>query len=83
MGTIRKTLTFTDQQNQWIKSKISQGEFTNESEYVRHLVRQDQEQQAKIKDLKAAIAKGKESGTSELQIPEIMRAVETRLKSDG
>lgn len=31
MGTIRKTLTFTDQQDKWNEAQIKAGEFTNES----------------------------------------------------
>jgi antitoxin ParD1/3/4 len=43
MGTVRKTITFTEQQDQWIKAKIAAGQFTNDSEYIRDLVRRDQE----------------------------------------
>jgi antitoxin ParD1/3/4 len=42
MATIRKTITFTQQQDNWIKAQIEAGEFTNDSEYLRNLVRQDQ-----------------------------------------
>ena len=42
MGTVRKTITFTDQQDKWIKAQITAGEFTNDSEYLRYLVRNDQ-----------------------------------------
>ena len=44
MGVKRKTITVTDQQDQWIKERISAGEFTNESEYIRDLIRRDQSQ---------------------------------------
>ena len=33
MGTMRKTITVTEQQDQWIKAQIKAGEFTNDSEY--------------------------------------------------
>lgn len=42
MSTIRKTITFTEKQDKWIKSRITNGEFTNDSEYLRDLVRRDQ-----------------------------------------
>ena len=47
MGTVRKTITFTEQQDQWIKAKIAGGQFTNDSEYIRDLVRRDQEKTPK------------------------------------
>jgi antitoxin ParD1/3/4 len=83
MGTIRKTITFTDQQDKWIKAQITAGEFTNDSEYLRHLVRQDQSKNAKFSTLKSAIAMGLESGISERAIPDIMKVVEDRMKADG
>ncbi len=83
MSTIRKTLTFTDQQDKWIKAQIEAGGFTNESEYVRHLIRQDQAKNTKFLELREAIQKGIDSGISERTLPEIMKEVEARLKADG
>ena len=42
MGTTRKTITVTDQQDEWIKAQIEGGDFTNDSEYIRDLIRRDQ-----------------------------------------
>jgi antitoxin ParD1/3/4 len=83
MATVRKTITFTDQQDKWIKAQITAGEFTNDSEYLRHLVRQDQSKSTKFLNLKSAIVKGLESGISENTIPDIMKKVEDRMKADG
>jgi antitoxin ParD1/3/4 len=83
MATIRKTLTFTDQQDKWIKAQIEAGEFTNESEYVRYLIRQDQAKNTKFLELREAIQKGIDSGVSERTLPEIMKEVEARMKADG
>ncbi len=83
MSTVRKTITITDQQDKWIKGQISAGEFTNDSEYVRHLIRLDQSKSNKLSNLKAAIAKGLESGISDSTIPDIMKKVEDRMKADG
>jgi len=83
MGTVRKTVTFTDQQDKWIKAQIAAGEFTNDSEYLRYLVRNDQSKNAKFLTLKAAIQKGLDSGISESTIPDIMKEVEDRMREDG
>ena len=45
MATIRKTITLSDTQDAWIKRQIAEGGFTNDSEYIRDLVRRDQEGQ--------------------------------------
>ncbi|WP_394335245.1 type II toxin-antitoxin system ParD family antitoxin [Algoriphagus antarcticus] len=75
-------MTFTEQQDKWIKAQIEAGEFTNESEYVRHLIRSDQARNSKFVQLKAAIQAGIDSGVSERTIPEIMKEVEERMKAD-
>lgn len=83
MGTVRKTVTFTDQQEKWIKAQITTGEFTNDSEYLRSLVREDQSKNAKFLALKTAIQKGIDSGISEHTIPELMKTVQDQMKKDG
>ena len=65
MGTTRKTITITDQQANWIKSQIAAGAFTNDSEYVRDLIRRDQASQADIEAIRAALIKGEESGLAQ------------------
>ena len=83
MGTVRKTITLTPQQDQWIKARIAGGGFTNDSEYIRDLIRRDQEQSAKYRTLEAAIREGLESGVSDRTVPDIMKDVEARLRADG
>lgn len=83
MGTVRKTITLTAKQDKWVKAQIDRGDFTNDSEYIRDLVRRDQEQNAKIRALKIAIREGIESGESGKSIEQIMDEVEARLKADG
>ena len=41
MSTVRKTITLTDQQDRWIKAQIIAGHYTNDSEYIRDLIRRD------------------------------------------
>ena len=83
MATIRKTVTFTEQQDNWIKAQIEAGEFTNDSEYLRDLVRRDQAKNAKFSALKAAITEGMNSGLSDKTVPDIMKEVEERMRADG
>ena len=83
MTTVRKTITVTDQQDRWIKARIAGGGFTNDSEYIRDLIRRDQEQSAGYRALEAAIREGLESGVSDKTVPDIMEDVEARLRADG
>lgn len=83
MATIRKTVTFTQQQDKWIKAQIEAGEYTNDSEYLRNLVRQDQARNAKFISFKSKLIDGLESGVGTKSLPEIMSEVEARMREDG
>jgi antitoxin ParD1/3/4 len=63
MGTTRKTITVTDQQDEWIKAQIEAGGFTNDSEYVRDLIRRDQARSAEMEAIRAELIKGEVSGS--------------------
>jgi len=62
MATIRKTITLTDQQDAWIKAQIDGGRYTNDSEYIRDLIRREQERSAEIEAIRQALIEGEESG---------------------
>ena len=83
MGNIRKTITLTDQQDQWVKARAAAGDFADDREYILELIRRDQEQYKKLQTLKAAIQEGLDSGASDKTIPTIMEEVEARLRNDG
>ena len=69
--TVRKTITITDTQERWIQSRIEAGDFTNESEYIRDLVRHDQDRNAARAALQSAIDEGLASGVSDKSVSDI------------
>ena len=83
MGTLRKTVTLTDQQERWIRVRLAAGDFTSGSEYIRELIRRDQDENIKLQALKTAIQEGLDSGVSDKTVPQIMEEVEARLRADG
>jgi len=62
MATVRKTITLTDKQDSWIKAQIDAGHYTNDSEYIRDLIRREQERSAEIEAVRAALIEGEASG---------------------
>lgn len=62
MATVRKTITLTDQQDQWVKAQIEAGRFTNDSEYIRDLIRREQERSSEVDSIRAALIEGENSG---------------------
>ncbi|PCI34653.1 MAG: type II toxin-antitoxin system ParD family antitoxin [Flavobacteriaceae bacterium] len=71
MGIVRKSISFTEQQDTYIRSLIEKGFYTNDSEYVRDIVRKDQESRRNIIDLQDALLEGLESGVSSETIDSI------------
>jgi antitoxin ParD1/3/4 len=78
MATVRKTITLSESQDAWIKSQIARGAFTNDSEYIRDLVKRDQSQQDRLATLRQAIAEGLDSGASDKSLDDIWNAAEAR-----
>ncbi|MCW5723565.1 MAG: type II toxin-antitoxin system ParD family antitoxin [Maricaulaceae bacterium] len=52
---IRKTLSLPDDMGEWIAGRIASGRYNNDSEYVRDLIRRDQDEQRKAERLQAAL----------------------------
>ncbi|WP_415036213.1 type II toxin-antitoxin system ParD family antitoxin [Azonexus sp.] len=62
MGTVRKTITLTDQQDNWIKAHINAGHYTNDSECIRDLIRREQERSLEMEAIRTALIEGEASG---------------------
>lgn len=62
MGTVRKTITLTEQQDNWVKAQIEAGHYTNDSEYIRDLIRREQERSNEIEAIRNALIEGETSG---------------------
>ena len=83
MAAIRKTITLTEQQGEWVKTRIAAGDFTNDSEYFRDLIRRDQARNAQLDALRAALIEGEQSGISPRSADDILQSARERLKADG
>ncbi|MEG8224056.1 type II toxin-antitoxin system ParD family antitoxin [Sphingobium sp. AR-3-1] len=62
MGTVRKTITLTEKQNAWIASQIDAGQYTNDSEAIRDLIRREQERSFEVEAIRQALIEGEQSG---------------------
>ena len=78
MSTIRKTITLTDSQNDWIKAQIESGSYTNDSEVLRDLIRKAQQENTEIEAIRAALIEGEKSGISTRSAEDIRTAVKAR-----
>lgn len=65
MATVRKTITLTEQQDAWISSRIAAGDYTNDSEAIRDLIRKEQERSFETETIRQALIEGERSGEPE------------------
>jgi antitoxin ParD1/3/4 len=66
MTTVRKTITLTDQQDHWVKAQIEAGHYTNDSEYIRDLIRREQERMGQLEAIRTALIEGENSGAAQV-----------------
>lgn len=55
----------------WVISQTETGRYSNASDYVRDLIRRDQERHEKIAEMQRLVTEGRESGVSEHSMSEI------------
>ncbi|SMO60379.1 antitoxin ParD1/3/4 [Thalassovita litoralis] len=63
MATMNVSLP--DQMKDWVETRLENASFSNTSDYVRHLIRRDQEREQAIAELQSAVNKGLESGPAQ------------------
>lgn len=62
----------------WVEDRVKSGRYANISDYVRDLIRRDQEQR---EALVRALIEGEQSGTSERTVRAIAAAAKSKLKN--
>lgn len=65
MGTVSKTIILTEKQDDWIQDQIIAGRYADDSEYIRDLIRREQERSAETEAIRAELVDGEESGEPE------------------
>ncbi|WP_425102493.1 type II toxin-antitoxin system ParD family antitoxin [Tropicibacter sp. S64] len=63
MATMNVSLP--DPMKDWVETRLKDASFSNTSDYVRHLIRCDQERQQAITELQTEVDKGLASGIAE------------------
>jgi len=58
-------ISLPEQMKAWVEAQTLDGRYANSSDYVRDLIRRDQERQRAIAELQAAVDEGLASGVAE------------------
>ena len=59
---IRQSISFTEPNENWLKSQIESNEYSSKSELVNDLIRQARKQQAQVNWIKAKLERAEKSG---------------------
>lgn len=68
-------ISLPDAMKQWVEKKASGDRYTNSSDYVRDLIRKDQDRFSKIATFQEMVTEGLESGMSERTVGDIWNEV--------
>lgn len=79
MATMNVSLP--DQMKDWVEQQSLDGRYSNASDYVRDLIRRDQDRAAKIAQMQALVTEGLQSGVSDLSMTEIREKARRKLKA--
>jgi antitoxin ParD1/3/4 len=77
MATMNVSLP--DPMKDWVEAQAQTGRYSNASDYVRDLIRRDQERADKLHELQKLIAEGIESGISNRSMSDILKAARAQV----
>ena len=81
--TIRKSISFSEQHDEWMKARLASGQYQSESEIIRDLIRHAQKEEDEIERIRDALRAGEESGVGKATPEDIRQRVQKRLRDDG
>jgi antitoxin ParD1/3/4 len=73
-------ISIPDPMKDWVQAQVETGVYANSSDYVRDLIRKDQENRNK-QAIQKAITEGLESGMSDKSFDEIIDAAKRKLQT--
>ena len=71
-------ISLPKQMKNWVKLRVDYGQYTNGSDYIRDLIRHDQNIQNNYQFLTQALIEGENSGISDKSIDEIWLALKNK-----
>ena len=78
MGMVKKSITVTSAQADWLQEQVTQGHYASDSEVIREALREKQQRTAELEAIRAALDEGEASGRSERTLADIREAVLAR-----
>lgn len=87
MAMVKKSITVTDQQDNWIKTQVEMGHYGNESEILRELIRErqlsEQDTSREIELIRSKLIQAEASGFTDQSPAEILQEIKNGLGRDA
>ena len=81
MSTASMNISLPQSLKDKVEEAISSGHFSNSSDYIRHLIRQDLARIEEEQELKSLLKAGLKSGVSEKSITEVFSDLRSHIKA--
>ena len=83
MAMVKKSITVTEQQAEWMRSQMQTGNYGTDSELIREALREKQAREAEIETIQAKLRTAEKSGFIDKGRDEILSSFKDRLRSSG
>ncbi|NQY63969.1 MAG: type II toxin-antitoxin system ParD family antitoxin [Alteromonadaceae bacterium] len=83
MAMVKKSITVTNKQAQWIQAQLATGNYASDSEVLRELIRKEQMRTTEIDIIRQELIKAEQSGFTERSTDDIINAVVARKRANG
>ena len=81
MATMNVSLP--DQMRDWVDAQAKSGRYGNASDYIRDLIRHDQEREAKIAHMQMLVDEARASGVSDRTVDEVIASARAKARANG
>jgi antitoxin ParD1/3/4 len=76
-------VSLPDQMREWVDARAKSGRYGNASDYIRDLIRHDQEREAKIVNMQMLVDEARASGLSERTVEDVISAARAKARGNG
>jgi antitoxin ParD1/3/4 len=76
-------ISLPDQMKEWVEAQVATGRYANVSDYVRDVLRREQEQEQAVADFLSLVDEGLDSGISDLTLDDIWRNAQSQATKIG
>jgi antitoxin ParD1/3/4 len=83
MAMVKKTYSITETLNQYVGLRIKSGEYATDSEYVRELIRRDQQENKEISYIRSKLIKAESGGFTNQSKEAILKEFKSELRANG